>query len=352
MKDETAARGDGSDQLAKAVSKSNRGVRHRRRDDDLRDIGAYALRLANLNYSVGMIEEALLRHPAFHEVQGRRGTATARRRAHDKAEWAIRFVAEHPRDEWATRILARIVAYREAADAYPWLGRTGPTDRRVLEAFYLSGTFAKSTKFRFAARTIESRTTIPWRTAAESVRRHCHDWRTLRKVGNYGEGLGTKYQIAAPVSWNLHNRQSPPAPIVPELGMRPPGDRLVESVLKHEAFRNRGLGDAGWMLTHWLRSDEEATRSQLASATGMGYERVGRVLNALRRAEIAREIDGGWVRVPDVELLPTLDAFVALTSPHLLLVQERGTAVVANPRNQWWIAWWGSLSEKATRRAA
>jgi len=325
-------------------------VSARRRDDELREIGGYAAKMADVGFSVGQIEEALLRHSAFHEVQGRRGTATARRRARDKAAWAVRFVAEHPRDEWCSRVLASIVTYRETADAYPWPGRTGPTDRRVLEAFYLSATFAKSTKFRFAVRTIETRTTIHWRTAAEATRR-LRDRRMIRKVGNYGPDLGTKYQLAAPAAWYLHDRQSPPAPIVlvPGLGMRSPGDRLVEQVLRHPAFRSgdAGFGDAGWMLTYWLRDDEPATRAELAGATGIDPDRVGRVLGRLERAEIAQRIDDGWVRVPDVELLPVLDAAESARGP-LLLVQERGTRDAA----AWWSTWWGSLSEKAARDAA
>lgn len=316
-------------------------------DDELREVGSYALRLANLGYDAPMIERTLLQHPAILDVQAKRGGARAKGAAQRKAAWAVEYAAQNPVSEWRSRIPARIVGYREAADDRPWTGRTGPTDRRVLEAFYLTATFANSTKFRFAARTIGGRTGMSWRTASEATRRLL-DHRLIRKVGNYGEGLGTKYQLAAPIAWNLHNRSSPPAPIVPGLGTRSPGDPLVQEVLKHEAFGNLALGDAGWMVVHWLHDLEPARPRQLSTATGIHYDRVRRVLGRLHRAEIAHPVPDGWVRVSDVELVPGLDAFVAgvgSKDADLLFVQERGIP-------DWWSTWWGSLSEKAVPHAA
>lgn len=312
--------------------------------DHRQEVGAYAARLAHRGYSASMIERALLRYPPILDVQARRGASKARDEARRRAAWAVRFVKENPADEYRSRIPARIVAYREAADAHRWVGRTGPTDRRVLEAFFLSATFAMSTKFRFAARTIGTRTGMPWSTAAVATRRLL-DLRVLRKVGNYGEGLGTKYQLAAPEAWNLHNRQSPPSPIVPGLGLRAPGDRLVEQVLRHPAFGRRALGDAGWMVTYWLRDDEPAKARQLEAATGIAYDRVRVTLGALHRAGIARPVPDGWVRIPDIELGRALDRFVAPVD--LLLVQERGTSNA----DSWWMTWWGSLTEEMTRAA-
>lgn len=334
-------------------------------DVDLRDVSSYALRLANRNLDPQVIVRALLRDDAIVQIQVTRGAAKARATAERKAAWAVAKVKAEPKEEWRSRIPARIVGYREAADSRPWHGRTAPTDRRVLEAFYMTGTFARSTKFRFAARTIGGRTGLPWRTASESTRRLCGSG-LLRIAGNYGPGLGTKYVLAAPRSWdtsNLHNRSSPPAPIVPGLGRRSPSDPLVQHVLAHEAFRNRaGLGDAGWLLMHWLDDLDPAKPRVLSDATGLDYDRVRYVLGLLHSSGIARPVPNGWIRVPDVELLPTLDEYAqrhiealnrwsrAAAASHLLLVQERG--IRPGHAVSWWEIWWGSLSEARGAQAA
>jgi hypothetical protein len=302
-------------------------------DVDLGGARSYALKLANRDYDSTMIGRALLRDEAILEIQHRRGVRRAQETAGRVADWAVKHAQANPKEEWKARILTRIVRYREAADLVPWPGRTGPTDRRVLESFYMSATFAQSDKFRYAARTIGGRTGMPWRTASEATRRLL-GLKVVRFVGNYGPGLGTKYQLAAPRSWDLsttdtaylHDRSSPPAPIVPGLGMRAPSDPLVSVLLKHAAFSTHALGDPGWLLIHWLDPEEPQKSRALSSATGMHYDRTRTVLGKLHHEQLARPVPDGWIRVPDVELLPQLDRYLLKLAggAHLLLVQERG----------------------------
>src|SRR4051812_15210899 len=162
-------------------------------------------------------------------------------------------------------------------------GRSGPTDRRVLEAFYMTAAFARSTKFRFAARTIGARAGMPWRTASEATGRLMKR-KMVRFAGSYGPGLGTKYVLSAPRSWdtpNLHDRTYPPAPIVriPGMAARAPGDALVAHLLQHAAFGTHALTDAGWMIAHWLDAEDPTKRRDLSAATGMPYERVRSTLS-------------------------------------------------------------------------
>jgi hypothetical protein len=323
-------------------------------DVDLTGVGSEAMRLANQDGYVGhpaavqMIARHLMRHPLILKIQERRGVARAERAAHDKARWAVQSVTRNPKEEWRSRIPARIVRYREAADSFPWDGRTGPTDRRVLEAFFVTATFARSDTFRFAAVTIGERTSMSWRTAnAATHRLRAHH--KIRKVANHGERKGTKFQLAAPDTWNLQHRSCPPAPMLPGLGMRSPDDPLVEKLLRHPAFRNRAFGDDGWLLVHWLHEDEPARARHLAAATGIHYDRVRTVLGRLQRSQIVRTVPDGWVRVSDVELVHLLDELDVSrrsdTVTALPMLQERGTP-------DWWAVWWGSLEEGNLTRAA
>jgi hypothetical protein len=108
--------------------------------------------------------------------------------------------------------------------------------------------------------------------------------------------------------------------------MRAPSDPIVGVLLKHAAFSAHALGDPGWLLIHWLDPEEPQKSRALSNATGMNYERTRAVLGKLHREQLARPVPDGWIRIPDVELLPQLDRYLLKLAggAHLLLVQERG----------------------------
>lgn len=138
---------------------------------DFSEVSGYALRLANRNHDRNMIVRALMEDPelvAYAMIVGDR-------RAIDQAERIARYafdrVASHPREDWRSEVPARLTSYRAAADDCPWPGRTGPTDRRVLEGAYLTAEIANSTTFGLSARGWATRVGMPWRTVNESSRR-------------------------------------------------------------------------------------------------------------------------------------------------------------------------------------
>jgi hypothetical protein len=299
------------------------------REPELGPLRSRALHLANkAGYDADMIARALLREDEMIEEQRRRGPGAASQRATAIATWACSRVATHPKDEYKARVLTRIVEYRAQADSIPWSGRSGPCDRRVLEAFFMAASYAASTKFRYAARTIGSRAGMPWRTALEATHRLMNR-NFIRFEGNYGPELGTKYSIAAPRSWdvrNLQHRSYPPAPIVqvPGMSLRSPADPLVAHLLRHPAFGSHALGDPGWLLAHWLDVEDPMRSCDLALCTGMSYKRVNTTLSSMKFAQIARKTEDGWIRIPDADLGPMLDRHLIrlVGGPHLLLVQD------------------------------
>jgi hypothetical protein len=188
------------------------------REPELGRLRSRALHLANKDgYDAPMIARTLLREDELVEVLRRSGPEVAKHHALEMATWAVEHVASNPKDTYKARVVENIVRWRAEADRVSWCGRTGPTDRKVLESFYLAGSNAASTKFRHAARTIGNRTGLPWTTASAATRRLI-DRRMIRYVGGHyngpnGPSLGAKYQLAAPSAWNvpnLHDRSYPP----------------------------------------------------------------------------------------------------------------------------------------------
>ena len=124
------------------------------------ELQSYALKLANRRDAAGnapyterMIADALMKDDNLLRCQARIGGGKANDLARRVASQAIKRTKTHPVEGWRSEVPARIARYRELADDTPWPGRTGPTDRRVLEGAYLSALFARSDRFRLSART-------------------------------------------------------------------------------------------------------------------------------------------------------------------------------------------------------
>ena len=103
------------------------------RNPDLREPMSLALELAHRRYDETKIQRALLGMQELCDYQACAGVEASKSLAKRIARQQIRRLETHPTEEWRSQVPARISEYRRQADAVPWKGRTGPTDRRVFE---------------------------------------------------------------------------------------------------------------------------------------------------------------------------------------------------------------------------
>jgi hypothetical protein len=292
---------------------------------------AYALSLANLHYDRHRIVEALLSTDQIVELQRRTSATRTRRQAEHDATKALRRASESPLEDWPVQVPIRIAQIREVADSQPWPGRTGPTDRRVLEAGFSTGILAHSKAFRCSVRTWAVRAGVPPSVTSTSIARlidlhwlrrtHPAD-RLELKPARYSLGVGTRTD--SPPEATVRVRYDLPAiPI-----------QTSWSWLSHDSFRRAALGDAGWMVLRRLDAVEPITNAVIAWMTGMDPRRTYSVLGRLVAFDLARRIPDGWVRVGDDELVPLLDALAVACHTSGALVAQRARDEVARQRER------------------
>jgi len=257
-----------------------------------------ALRLANRPFSREQIVRALLREDQVLELQRTAGPEEARAFAEATADKAIAYVAERPAARDRSALIAEIALKRETADAVPWPGRSGPTDRRVLEGAYIAAFHAKSTTFGLSARTWALAVGLPWHTVL-GARDRLIERGALRVVSAAGRlaGRAARYRLR---SLDVAFPSSSSTPIE-ELPVR---DHDIPP--NHDAFRPKALGSDGWFILRCLAHEIGARASVLAGVTGMDRRRVYRVLSEFEEVGLARRTPDGWTTVADP--IPVLDA--------------------------------------------
>ena len=278
-----------------------------RLEPDLSGTRSWALKLANRSYTAPMIERAIMRDAAIVDLLQTRGFAKASTVAARIAARALARRQEHPADEWRSEVPAKVVMYRQVADANPGIGRSAPTDRRVLETFYLTAILATSTTFNLAVRLGGERGGMSERTWAESCRRLRHA-RVVEKVHGSAEGRrAAMYRLRAPRHETCTKEPGGTGSSVQERTLPLPIQPVARELLSHDSFRPRALGDAGWQVVRWLNPWEPIREAELSAATGISRERIRKVIGDLQAFRIAQKAASGWVRIEDDELLPLLD---------------------------------------------
>ena len=272
------------------------------RRTSVRDPGpsmSLALRLANRDYAEPQIVAALLQYDeATLELQRSAGAERARAYASKTAARALRRVQTDPAGDRIS-VAVRIAMLRDDADTCPWPGRTGPTDRRVLEAGFVTAELAHSATFGCSSRTWSLRVGLPRSVVSESVGR-LTALGALEVAARSGPNLATRYRLRS-MSCSRTGSSSGE-----ELSVRvvyPCSRTDSMSWLSHDAFR--ALGDAAWLTLRWLSPEEARRASALALSTGMDRRRVYLALGDLQGGRIAVKAPDGWLRAPDV--LPLLD---------------------------------------------
>src|SRR5213593_3893835 len=111
-----------------------------RREPDLSAAHSWALSLVNRGHDETFIARTVIRDRTIVEMVVTDGKPKAEATALRVARNAIAYATANPVEEWRSQVPAKVAAHREQADARPWTGRTGPTDRRVMETHYLTMT--------------------------------------------------------------------------------------------------------------------------------------------------------------------------------------------------------------------
>lgn len=270
---------------------------------------SHALRLANRGYDRHMIAEALLKNDDDTlKLQRQVGAGSARRFAEVTAERAIERARSHPRDDWRSGVVIKIAEMREVADDRPWPGRTGPTDRRVLEGAFVTALLCRSTLFNCSIRTWASRVGLPSRTVGDAIRRLPN----VELVKRGSRDHSAQYRLTAPMSRSrtVSLPREVPSVWVPDIPHAGFSDGYW---LAHDAFRSSALGDAGWMLLRRLSPEIALRASEIAMVTGIERRRAYAVLGTLQRSGLATKVADGWLRPEDPDVPPLLDA-VAIRS--------------------------------------
>jgi hypothetical protein len=288
-----------------------------------RDLGAryadamgYALRLANKPaYDRFRIHDALLRDDLLIEMQRLRGASNASRMAYKLADRALAQVELKPPQLARYEVPARIERYRRGADARRWIGRTGPSDRRVLEAAYLTGFICRSMKFGLSVRTWGLRSGLHRAETSRSAKRLERAGlivRTHRGTPN----IAARFHLQRPElrQWGL-----PPlgGPTVSLRDLLLVGVHLLDQggfervLLAHDAFRPAALGSQGWMISRLLSHGNRATTADIAARSGIPVRAICLTLDALKTYGAVVESDGGLVRVIESMFINALDMIAA-----------------------------------------
>jgi hypothetical protein len=284
--------------------------------DRYADAMGYALRLANKRaYDRFRIHDALLRDDLLVEVQQLHGASHASEMAYRLADRALAQAELKPPELARYEVPARIERYRRGADARRWVGRTGPTDRRVLEAAYLTGFICRSMKFGLSVRTWGLRAGLHRAEISRSAKRLERAGlivRTHRGTPN----VAARFHLQRPKlrQWGL-----PPlgGPIVSLRDLVLVGVNLLDQggfervLLAHDAFRPAALGSQGWMVSRLLTHENRATVADIAARSGIPVRATCLTLDALKTHGAVIETGGGFVRVIESLFIDGLDMVAA-----------------------------------------
>jgi len=290
--------------------------------EDPGDALSYGMKLANRSFTADQIRRALLDHDTTKMIQSTGGFDAADRFARRTEAKALELVRQVPKTDHKIQVVVRVVELRDAADEVPWPGRSGPTDRRVLEGAFLTATLCRSSRFNMAIRTWALRVGMPKSTVASSVRRLV-DRQVLGIERRGNDAFSTCYRLRRVPNGRNRDSRTLPGDSIWSGSCHPARTESLWRILAHDAFRSTALGDDGWMLVRWLHVREERPVPALVATTGMERHRIYGVLGELQGADIAHKRPSGWVRVDDDVLRHRLDRIAAEAGTAGMLERQR-----------------------------
>lgn len=219
-----------------------------------------------------------LRHGADPKAEFRRQVRTAR--AKIEACPAIGDRAD---------ALDAITGVSTAADAQPWSGKTGSSDRVVLAAHVDIATRAGGVEYTASDRQIAEVSGKARQTVARAHERLIKGgW-----VQRLAVGVGPRAS-----RWQLNTAARTTRPVAIPCGHPLAGTSGLVALAGADTFASRGLGAAGARILATLRASDRMTSRDLAAATGLHCSTVRRRLRQLEAVQLAVCLgDGEWAGV-------------------------------------------------------
>jgi hypothetical protein len=250
-----------------------------------RDVGRASLEWA-------LLDPKNLGGAYLQELRAEKGDRQARRSVGKALKRAREFVEARPAvgDRADARDL--LSGLLHAADAQPWPGTTGTTDRVVFGALVAIALDAGSVTFSASVRQIAERSGRACRTVMAALARHIEAGRIRRTT----TGRGPKAS-----GWALTTGTRATKPTSPATGADrvATGAVLLAGLARCDAFSRGGLGASGARVLAALKANGGVTTGQAAAALGLHASTVRRRLRDLQRVGLARSVAGLWLAVEE-----------------------------------------------------
>lgn len=200
---------------------------------------------------------------------------------------ADRWISERPPIGDRADAIDALAGILAAADAQPWPGRSGSTDRTVLEGYVRLAIRAGGPRFRASLRQVAEATNMH-RTLVEQANKRLRNGGWLTRAERGAGQTGT--------TWLVHVGAR-------AIGTVPPRQRRMTTVplslvnlAKHDAFTAHGLGaTAARLFALLVSADEPISVADLALSTGLHASTVRRALSdRLESAGLADRVEGLW----------------------------------------------------------
>lgn len=246
------------------------------------------LSMRQRGWGEGRIERALLRphHRAgflIRRARKQHGKAAARAEVVRLVAKADAYIVARPAVTDRHDAVASLARIRAAADDSPWSGRTGTTDRAVLEALVRLAERGGGPLFRASERQVAELANVNRRTAAASLIRLVDRGWLTRQVPGTGE-RGT--------SWRLSEPTNATAPVPPPGKGVTTGALPFATIVEHDACSTGCLGASGArVLALVLNSEDALTAVEMADVLGLSAQAVRHRLRQIASAGLALVAD-------------------------------------------------------------
>jgi len=242
------------------------------------------LSMRQRDWGAGRIERALLdpNHRAGYLIRSARkqhGKAAARAEVLRLVAKADAYVVARPAVTDRHDAVASLVRIRAAADDVPWSGRTGTTDRAVLEALVTLAGRGGGPVFRASQRQAAEVANVNRRTAAASLMRLVdRGWLTEQERGTGERGT----------TWRLSEPANATAPVPPPGKGVTTGALPFATLATHDACSTGCLGASGArVLALVLNSEDALTAVEMAVVLGLSPNAVRTRLRRIESAGLA-----------------------------------------------------------------
>lgn len=236
----------------------------------------------------------------YRRLYEREGKSQARFDLQSRIENAQRFAAANPPVGDRQSASEKVAHVHASADARPWKGKTGTTDKNVLDALCRLAQYAGGHVFRASFRQITEEAGLGNADTAHRATRRLIEQGWLKKSRDSTDTTGTGWTLLKPTE------------AIGTVVSLSSGAETVPIPSAHDAFRRGALGGTGYRVLQLLLTTEDpASAREMGEALGITDRTVRTRLGEMRGLGLVERLDDGTWRAeitdPD-ELAARLDA--------------------------------------------